>query len=114
MNYYAARQRKGDGCWDWSRMNDGHIWPVGACQNGECKHITKEEALRHESERREEAIRTAEPVRIDTAFGRQCDVAGCEAKAFHYVAIGGGHHYELCAEHLKAPLVTVYEEYGSY
>lgn len=30
MNYFAARQRK-DGKWDFTCMNDGHIWPVGYC-----------------------------------------------------------------------------------
>ena len=30
MNYYKARQRK-DGRWDYTCMNDGHIWPIGYC-----------------------------------------------------------------------------------
>lgn len=31
MNYYDARQRKGDSKFDYTCMNDGHIWPVGYC-----------------------------------------------------------------------------------
>lgn len=30
MNYYDTRQRS-DERWDFTRMNDGHIWPVGYC-----------------------------------------------------------------------------------
>lgn len=31
MNYYEARRRESDGKWDWTRMNDGRVWPVGFC-----------------------------------------------------------------------------------
>lgn len=31
MNYYDARKRHDDGKYDYTRMNDGRIWPVGYC-----------------------------------------------------------------------------------
>jgi hypothetical protein len=31
MNYYQPRQRKTDMRWDFTSMNDGHVWPVGYC-----------------------------------------------------------------------------------
>lgn len=31
MNYYQARQRMTDKRWDYTRMNDGRVWPVGYC-----------------------------------------------------------------------------------
>ena len=33
MNYYDARQRQDDKRWDYTRMNDGVIWPVGYCDS---------------------------------------------------------------------------------
>jgi hypothetical protein len=30
MNYYGARQRK-EGGFDYTCMNDGHVWPIGYC-----------------------------------------------------------------------------------
>jgi hypothetical protein len=32
MNYYGARQRKTDGTWAFTCMNDGAIWPIGYCR----------------------------------------------------------------------------------
>lgn len=31
MNYYDARQRESDKKWDYTKMNDGKVWPVGYC-----------------------------------------------------------------------------------
>ena len=31
MNYYKARQLSDKSGWHFTRMNDGHIWPVGYC-----------------------------------------------------------------------------------
>lgn len=31
MNYYDARQREDTKKWDYTRMNDGHIHPIGYC-----------------------------------------------------------------------------------
>lgn len=47
MNYYEARQRKTDGRWDWTRMNDGAIFPSGPCRSHQDGHATKEEAELH-------------------------------------------------------------------
>ncbi len=32
MNYYDARKRSSDNRWDYTCMNDGHVWPVGYCR----------------------------------------------------------------------------------
>jgi len=51
MNYYSARQvdpaldRPDAGKWRYTRMNDGRVWPEGACRD--CPgHDTPEEAAR--------------------------------------------------------------------
>ncbi len=49
MNHYAARERKSDGRWNWTRKmgSDGPIVAAGACVNHEAEgHATKEEAER--------------------------------------------------------------------
>ncbi|MHB1950232.1 MAG: hypothetical protein ACYCQK_02005 [Acidiferrobacteraceae bacterium] len=43
MNYYDARQRQDDKRWDYTRMNDGRIWPVGYCASkAPCECVTIE------------------------------------------------------------------------
>lgn len=49
MNYYEARQRKDDGKWAFTGMNDGRIWTEPCCGGGldpekHHAHETAEEA----------------------------------------------------------------------
>ncbi len=99
MNYYMARQRESDGCWDWTRMNDRVVLPTGACFDGACTHATKEEAERHEHERCWELIRTGERARLDTHFGYGCPAKGCEEKAFFEIRVPGWICPTIACEH---------------
>ena len=103
MNYYAARQRETDGRWDWTQMNDGHIWATGACADNTCMHATKEEAEPHEQERVHELIRNAERSRLDTFYGYRCPAEGCEEKAFYEARVPGRGMYIACDAHLDQP-----------
>ena len=47
MNYYQARQRKNDGLWHYTVMNDHQIWAVGYCAQGCTGHQTQQAAQAH-------------------------------------------------------------------
>ena len=101
MNYYQARQREDDKCWDWTCMNDGRVWRSGACAGDtKCQHKTKEEAQDHQAAYDRERIKKAERFEIDTKKGHACHVEGCDQKAFMKIRDGGFYTYELCPKHL--------------
>lgn len=105
MNYYEARQRQTDKCWDWTCQNDNRVWRVGACNvEPKCQHKTKEEANEHEASRVREEIKKTARQEIDTKKGHACQASvepSCKDLAFEYVEVRHGGSYELCPKHLE-------------
>lgn len=104
MNYYKARQRKGDGRWDWTRMNDGRIWASAPCSGHADGHATREEAERHYYDHRLETAREYEYPDVQ----RRCQL--CEAWTQKSLGWPDGPTYDLCDDHRnREGLARVYE-----
>jgi len=107
---YMVRKRESDGCWDYTVSSDEEGWAhaTGACGKEKCFHKTKEEAQDHQNKYVAELIKAAPRLEIDTKFGHQCYVKGCEKKAFHRADIkhcDWPFPVEGCDEHLDNPVV---------
>ena len=84
MNYYEARPLKDGRGGHWTGLNDGQIWPAGAC--GEhAPHSTKEEAERCFYE-----YETASLVERTWASAHRCEVEGCGVWADKSLGPRGG------------------------
>lgn len=77
MNYYAARQRASDQCWDWTRLTDKMISSSGPCAIDSCKHKSKEEAEKHFFDHE---LSNTQIVNCPEREFHQCDAPGCLTK----------------------------------
>ncbi len=108
MNYYQARQvdpdadRPDAGKWRYTRMNDGAIWPEGACR--ECDgHDTAEEACQHYVEGE-----IAQGIQWNDCSWTTCaNRPSCDKPARRSAMIGGpnGGFYTLCDDHAADNIV---------
>lgn len=100
VNYYAARKRKTDGRWDWSRMNDGQIVAAGPCVDHDDGHDTKEGAELHYWEW------TTAGFTVHQAAGQQRPCEKCETWTSQFIELAdGGNLAFLCPEHTNVEAV---------
>lgn len=112
MNYHQARQvdpasdREDAGKWRYTNMNDGRVWPEGACATDCPGHDTAEEACQHWVEGQ-----VANGVRWHDCSWTTCDnrhgtdendkpiTCPNPAQRLAYVGSADNHGYTLCADH---------------
>lgn len=127
MNYEQARERKADGRWDWTNMNDGIIWATGYCAGFEpmaeiCAAIgmpvNPAEAERHDRFKdkyhrgghatREEAERCHYDYVLDNELREfeispnaqhKCEMPGCANWTQKGMHVGNWELHLLCDEH---------------
>lgn len=94
MNYYDARQRQDNKRWDYTRMNDGHISPVGYCGDADHAHDTAEAA-------RECFARYLLDGWREENYGNWAGCAVCDVPTKKGLTTRPplGHGYPLCDEH---------------
>lgn len=109
MNYYGPRQRKSDGKYHYTCMNDGQIWPVGFCADGCPGHDTAEQACEHQKQYMLSIARFGQ--KTDAWPKHKCGVQGCESEATCWAMIPGEmRQFEVCESHAnKEALATLIE-----
>lgn len=98
MNYAEARQRKSDGRWNWTTMNDGRIWTSAPCTGHDDGHVTREEAERHFWEYELDSVRRFEIANDDAVTLQRCQI--CSAFTASHVRLADGYTtFMLCPDH---------------
>jgi hypothetical protein len=122
MNYYKARQRK-DGKWDYTCMNDGHIWPIGYCESYKQYSVDEWWSRMITEEKRADHDRTADKhhvdghasaseaeacyrqylldhcVRLKGVWEQQSKCEVCGEWTQLYASVNNTSYFDLCEEH---------------
>lgn len=107
MNYDDARQvnprshRDDAGRWRYTRMNDGHVWPIGYCAKNCPGHKTAEEAREHYRQYLLDNLQFTEgPDSLPEALYR-CAAPDCEEYTTGRATVRGRYllSWFLCDEH---------------
>lgn len=105
VNYDQPRQLKSGG-WHYTSMNDGRIWPIGAC-GSHGPHETEDDARRCY---RDYELSQVELDRTTLGSWNPCEKDGCETLTNRAATQGAWHLWRLCDEHRTREVVA--ELYG--